>query len=153
MAGIVLLAALGGVSSSQASTNYGYGVLSGCYGFLSNSVDVAPPLNRSTVGTICFDGQGEIMAKSGSEDQTGWWQTTNGSAVSSSSVAGGYSVTNTPAQGMGTFGFTGGCVTYAFSINSVDLATGIAHGFQFSLISNKCQKSPNVVGGTAYLQP
>ena len=41
MAGIVLLAALGGISRSQASTVYTDGVLRGCYGFLSNSVDVA----------------------------------------------------------------------------------------------------------------
>ena len=65
----------------------------------------------------------------------------------------GYSVTNVPGQGMGEFGFAKVCGVYAFSINSVD-ANELAHGFQFSLISSKgCQKSPNVIGGTAYLQP
>ena len=153
MAGIVLLAALGGISRSQASTVYTDSVLRGCYGFLSNSMDVAAGLHRSTVGTICFDGQGGIVPSSGGEDQTGWWQNTNGTAISAANVSGGYSVTNVPGQGMGQFGFAKVCGVYAFSINSVD-ANELAHGFQFSLISSKgCQKGPNVIGGTAYLQP
>jgi hypothetical protein len=54
---------------------------------------------------------------------------------------------------MGTFAFAKLCGTLAFSVNSVD-ATGVAHGFQFSLISSKgCTKGPTVFGGTAYLQP
>jgi hypothetical protein len=153
MAAIVLLTALGGVSRSQASTAYTNSALNGCYGFLSNSVGIVPPLNRSTVGTICFDGLGSIVPIAGTLDQTGWYQNTNGTAVAAANVAGGYAVTNVPGQGMGTFGFKGVCGVYAFSINSVDSA-GIAHGFQFSLISSKgCQRSPNVIGGTAYLQP
>jgi len=156
VAGIVLLAALGGVNRSQAATAYTDSALNGCYGFLSNSVDVAPPLNRSTVGTICFDGQGRIVPNAGALDQTGWYQNTNGVIVAPALVTGNYAVTNAPGQGMGLLAFSlpKGCGEYAFSINSVDPTTGIAHGFQFSLISSKgCQKGPNVVGGTAYLQP
>ena len=154
VAGIVLLAALGGIDRSQAATAYTDSALNGCYGFLSNSVDVAPPLNRSTVGTICFDGQGRIVPNAGALDQTGWYQNTNGVIVAAALVTGSYAVTNAPGQGMGTFNFPKACGIYAFSINSVDPATGVAHGFQFSLVSSKgCQKGPNVVGGTAYLQP
>jgi hypothetical protein len=153
-AAIVLLAALGGVNRSQAATVYTNSALTGCYGFLSHSVGISPPLNRSTVGTICFDGLGNIVPIAGTVDQTGWYQNTNGAVATVANVAGGYAVTNTPGQGMGTFSFKGVCGVYGFSINSVDLPTGIAHGFQFSLVGNKgCQKSPNVIGGTAYLQP
>jgi hypothetical protein len=55
MAGLVLLLTLG-VGSSQAQHTYTNNALRGCYGFLSNSVDVPQP--TSTVGTICFDGTG-----------------------------------------------------------------------------------------------
>jgi len=150
MAGIVLLAAWGGLGSSQAQTAYTNAAVKGCYGFLSNSVDVAPPSNRSTVGTICFDGMGGIIPSAGSLDQTGWWQNTNGTPVTAATVAGTYSIPNSPGQGMGYFSFTSYCGTYAFSINSVD-SSGLAHGFQFSLI--KACGAPKVVGGTAYLQP
>ena len=51
---------------------------------------------------------------------------------------------------MGLLSFTGICGTYAFSINSVD-SSGLAHGFQFSLI--KPRGAPKVLQGTAYLQP
>jgi hypothetical protein len=153
MAGMVVLAAFGGVGTSHAQTAYTNAALKGCYGFLSNSVDVAPPLNRSTVGTICFDGNGGIIPNAGALDQTGWWQNTNGALVGAAHVPGNYAVTNTPGQGMGELAFGApGCGTYAFSINSVDPATGIAHGFQFSLLKG-CAKSPDVIGGTAYLQP
>lgn len=150
MVGIMLLAALGGLGSSQAQTAYTTAALKGCYGFLSNSVDVAPPFNRSTVGTICFDGIGGIIPMAGTLDQTGWWQNTGGTSLFIPSVAGSYTVTNSPGQGMGFFSFSGSCGTYAFSINSVD-SSGLAHGFQFSLV--KPCGAPKVIGGTAYLQP
>ena len=150
MAGIVLLVGLGGLGSSQAQTAYTNAALRGCYGFLSNSVDVAPPSNRSTVGTICFDGVGKVIPTAGGVNQTGWLQTTNGATVSAASVTGSYSVSNNPGQGMGFLSFSGVCGTYAFSINSVD-SSGLAHGFQFSLI--KACGAPRVVQGTAYLQP
>ena len=151
MAGIVLLVALAGVGSSQAQTAYNNSVLRGCYGFLSNSVDVAPPLNRSTVGTICFDGNGNIIPNVGALDQTGWVQTTSGPFVALAKQPGVYAVLNNPGQGMGEIRFATGCY-YVFSINSVDGA-GIAHGFQFSLINYQTCQGPNVVGGTAWIQP
>jgi hypothetical protein len=155
IAGIVLSAAIGGIGTSHAQTAYTNEALKGCYGFLSNSVDVAVGLNRSTVGTICFNGNASIIPNVGALDQTGWWQNTNGIPLAVAKVPGNYAVTNVPGQGMGELVFGApGCGTYAFSINSVDPGTGIAHGFQFSLLSSKgCTKSPDVVGGTAYLQP
>jgi len=155
VAGMVMLVAMGSIGTSHAQNAYQNTVLKGCYGFLSNSVDVAPPLNRSTVGTICFDGEGKIIPVAGSLDQTGWCQNTNGTAVCVANVPGGYAVTNAPGQGMGQLNFGApGCGLYAFSVNTVNAGTGIAQGFQFSLLSSKgCQKSPDVIGGTAYLQP
>jgi hypothetical protein len=154
MAGIALLVALG-AGSSQAQVAYTDAALQGCYGFRSDSVGVAPPLNTSTVGTICFNGAGVIIPNAGALDQTGWMQTTNGVAAASVHVGGKYGVTNVPGQGMGSLVFTNGC-EYYFSINSVD-ANGIAHGFQFSLVNYaSCEikpGDPNTVGGTAYLQP
>lgn len=152
MAGVVLLVTLG-VGSSHAQHTYHNNALKGCYGFLSNSVDVANP--TSTVGTICFDGAGKIIPNVGVLDQTGWSQTTNGVNGNAVHVAGAYAVTNVPGQGMGSIKFANGC-SYNFSINSVD-ATGLAHGFQFSLYSSaNCEDvigDPTTVGGTAYLQP
>jgi hypothetical protein len=148
MAVMVLLAL--GVGNSQAQTAYTNAAPRGCYGFLSNSVDVAAPNNRSTVGTICFDGMGNIIPSVGSLDQTGWWQNTGGIGASFAAVSGTYGVTNNPGQGMGYFSFPSVCGTYAFSINTVD-STGLAHGFQFSLV--KACTTPKVIGGTAYLQP
>jgi hypothetical protein len=151
-AGILLLAAAGMAHAQNGYTNE---ALQGCYGFLSGSVGIAPALNQSTVGTICFNGNAGIVPNVGTLDQTGWWQTTNGVSVAVAKVPGTYNVTNVPGQGMGQFNFAApGCGLYAFSINSVDPNTGIAHGFQFSLLSDKgCSKETDVVGGTAYLQP
>jgi hypothetical protein len=154
IAGIALLVALGG-ASSQAQTTYTDAALQGCYGFLSASVGIPANLNTSTVGTICFNGDGAIVPNVGALDQTGWMQTTNGAAVGLAHVGGKYAVTNVPGQGMGSLTFSNGC-QYYFSINSVD-AKGIAHGFQFSLVNYaNCGNQPgdpNTVGGTAYLQP
>ena len=152
IAGILLVVALAGVGSSQAQHAYTNFVLRGCYGFLSNSVDVAPPnLNRSTVGTMCFDGNGNIIPNFGALDGTGWWQTTNGASLAFAKQGGVYAVLNAPGQGMGQIRLANGCY-YAFSINSVD-PNDLAHGFQFSLINPQTCPGPNVVGGTALLQP
>jgi hypothetical protein len=157
MAGIVLLAALGGIGRSQAQHVYTDMVLKGCYGFLNTSVDTEGPnaarKNRSTVGTLCFDGNGLILSTLSGDNQTGSCINTNGAAVCKME-AGTYAVTNIPGQGMGTLNITGGCQTHAFSVNSVD-ANGLAHGFQFSSIKRtKCSAGvPLVNGGTAYLQP
>lgn len=159
MAGIVLLAALGGIGRSQAQNVYNDTVLKGCYGFLNTSVDTEGPnaarKNESIVGTLCFDGNGNILKTLAGDNQSGWWFDTNGVAKQGAD-SGTYMLAapNVPGQGMGTFSFTKGCQTYAFSVNSVD-ANGLAHGFQFSQIKRtKCGSGvPLVMGGTAYLQP
>jgi isoaspartyl peptidase/L-asparaginase-like protein (Ntn-hydrolase superfamily) len=154
MAGIVLLAALGGVSRSQA-TNYPNSVLNGCYGYLLTSQDPLPN-DRSGVGTICFDGNGNILAGTNAVPLSGGLNNTNGVISSGSLVAGTYTLSNpnSPGQGMGTFHLTNVTCTpiFAFSVNSVD-ANQLAHGFQFTLIKKNCTTGPKVIGGTAYLQP
>jgi hypothetical protein len=154
MAGIVLLVALG-VGSSQAQNHaYTKAVLSGCYGFLSNSVDSKP--STATVGTICFDGQGNIVSNAGGLDQTGWLTDTTVGNFFTSHEGGTYNVGNAPGQGMGTMTFANGC-TYYFSMNNV-FQYNIALGFQFVLYNyESCKEEnggdPKVVGGTAYIQP
>ena len=161
MAGIVLLAALGGIGRSQAQTTYTDSVLKGCYGHLSTSVDTEnPPRNKNIVGTVCFDGNGNIIPSLSGVNQTGQYQNLNGVVVANVNGSGTYSLgnPNTPGQGMGTItvpGGTGGCTSvHAFSVNSVD-SNGLAHGFQYALIkrSGNCAGQPKVIGGTAYLQP
>lgn len=155
LAGMVLLAALGGINRSQASTVYTDANLKGCYGFLSSTVGQPSPLNASTVGTICFDGAGHILGKTGGgEDQTGWVQNTDGSVSSFADVTGTYVVTNSPGQGMGTFTFTSvGCGEYAFTLN--EIKSSIAQGFQFTLVaSSGCkQDTAPVASGWARIQP
>ncbi len=152
--GIALVAALGGINRSQASTVYTDANLKGCYGFLSNSVGQLAPLNSSIVGTICFDGKGHIVPKDplSGEAQTGWTMNVGGIIMPVMTVAGTYAVTNSPGQGMGTFSFTsGGCGSYVFSFNEVK--AGVAQGFQFVIVDGEnCGTAP-VQGGWARLQP
>jgi hypothetical protein len=73
MAGIVLLAAFGGIGSAYGQNHmYTNAVLKGCYGFLVTSVDTEGPNtareNRDAVGTFCFDGMGHIIANVGALD-------------------------------------------------------------------------------------
>jgi hypothetical protein len=150
---LVLLAAFGMISRCHASTVYTNGQLKGCYSFLSTSRDAAP-LDEVVVGTICFDGRGNIVPDSGAEDQTGWEEILGGSLSTVGKEPGTYSVTNSPGQGMGTFSLSAAsfCGKYAFSLHSLDAATRIAGGFQFALITpGAC--GPAVVGGWALLQP
>lgn len=151
MAGIVLLAALGGLSRAHA-TNYPNSVLNGCYGYLLTSQDPLPN-DRSGVGTICFDGNGNIVPGVSGNALTGGYNNTNGTVTSASLVTGTYAVTNFPGQGMGIFHLNVTCGgTFAFSVNTID-SNLLAHGFQFSVIKKGCSRGPLVIGGTAYLQP
>src|SRR5450755_1787736 len=157
MAGIVLLAAFGGIGSAYGQNHmYTNAVLKGCYGFLVTSVDTEGPNaareNRDAVGTFCFDGMtpGHIIANVGALDQTGVCTNTNGTTTCIAHIAGKYTVTNAPGQGMGTFTHSGCVAPHVFSIfNVVD---GIAQGFHFMRVFNKSCAGPFVLGGTAYLQ-
>ena len=157
MAGIVLLVAVG-VGRSPAQTTYTDSVLKGCYGHLSTSVDTEnAPRNKNIVGTICFDGNGNILPSLSGVNQTGHYQNLNGVVTANANISGTYSLgnPNTPGQGMGIFTVPGPCTTiHGFSVNSVD-SNGLAHGFQYALIkrSGSCAGQPLVIGGTAYLQP
>jgi hypothetical protein len=145
----MLIVAISGVAAAHAQVTYTNAVLNGCYGFMEASVDTqAGALNRDSVGTLCFDGNGNVT------DASGHYSNTNGTEGSGSGGGGAtYSVTNSPGNGMGTIVDT--CSTKGFSVNSVD-ANGLAHGFQYILLSHtngkKCKAGPLVIGGTAYYQ-
>ena len=155
MAGIVLLAAFGGIGSAYGQNHaYTDAVLKGCYAFLVTSVDTEGPNaareNRDAVGTFCFDGMGHIIANVGALDQTGVCTNTNGTTTCIAHIAGKYTVKNAPGQGMGTFTHTGCEAPHMFSIfNVVD---GIAQGFHFMRVFDGSCEGPFVLGGTAYLQ-
>lgn len=158
-----LLATLGGIAPSQAYTvtNYTNAVLDGCYSHLATSVDTATGTNKTTVGTRCFDGLGNIVDTVGPINQSGGCTNLNGHVNCSTAVAiGTYSLapTNVPGQGMGTMTEVNFPCTniHDFVVNSVDPVSGVAHGYQFALEKiigpPACKKGPNVVGGTAWLQ-
>src|ERR1700733_9090765 len=118
--GTALLLVMGGVSSAQAQLAYGNTVLNGCYGYLATSSDTeSPPQNRSVVGTLCFDGAGNIVGVTGSPGLTGNTANTNGTVASASALTGTYKVTNSPGDGMGTW-VLDRCTTEAFTINTLD---------------------------------
>jgi hypothetical protein len=149
VAGIVLLAAFGGIGSSYGQNHaYTNAPLKGCYGFLVTSVDTQGPNadreNRDAVGTFCFDGMGNIT------DQTGVCTNTNGTTTCIADITGTYAVTNAPGQGMGTLTHTGCVSTHVFSIFNV--VGGVAQGFHFMREFNQSCEGPFVLGGTAYLQ-
>ena len=153
--GTALLLVMGGVSSAQAQLAYGNTVLNGCYGYLATSSDTeSPPQNRSVVGTLCFDGAGNIVGVTGSPGLTGNTANTNGTVASASALTGTYKVTNSPGDGMGTW-VLDRCTTEAFTINTLD-GNYLAHGFQFELLkistAKRCGTGPVVISGTAYYQ-
>jgi hypothetical protein len=142
-------------SSAQAQVVYSNSVLNGCYSHIDASSDTQTgALNTQSLGTFCFDGNGNVVGTTGAPDLTGHYDNTNG-MVGSGSGGGGatYTVTNSPGDGMGTINDK--CSTVAFSINSVD-ANGLAHGFHYLRIAQipgkKCKVGPDVIGGTAFYQ-
>jgi hypothetical protein len=98
-------------------------------GFLGQSLDAAP-LDMTWVGTICFDGNGNILGSSMGFNQTGWFQTLNGSTLAAvTNQTGTYNINgagNTPGQGMGYFTFKSqACGQFEFSVNSVDSTAAV----------------------------
>jgi len=148
-AAAALLAAAAG--SAQAQTTYTNSALNGCYAHHSTSVDTEPgAVNRDNVGTLCFDGNGNIVGTSGTPALSGHVSNSDGTAKTTTDEAATYAVTNTPGDGMGTFTFR--CNSDAFVLKNID-ANGLAHGFDFILTqrTGKCS-GPEVIGGGAEYQ-
>ena len=146
----VLASSLGTVHAQVADTN---SALNGCDAHLSSSVDTgAAAVNRDVVGTMCFDGKGNIVAASHAPYLSGAVNNTNGLARSHNDVTGTYKVTNSPGDGMGEF--RGTCTEHAFVLRNID-SNGLAHGFSFILKSRKksCRDTgPMVIGGSGEYQ-
>jgi hypothetical protein len=150
LAGAAVLASSLSVHAQVAYTD---SALNGCYAHLSSSVDTgAAAVNRDIVGTMCFDGKGNIVAATHAPYLSGAVKNTNGVVKSHDDVTGTYQVTNAPGDGMGVF--QGKCTKHAFVLRNVD-SNGLAHGFSFILMNRKksCQDNgPMVIGGGAEYQ-
>ena len=136
---------------AQAQVPYTNSVLNGCYSHINTSVDSGEAAeNTDVIGTLCFDGNGNIVGSSGSAGLSGRVSNTNGVIQSKSDEKGSYSVTNLPGDGMGTM--VTPCETRAFSINQIN-ERHVAEGFQFILIKrNGNCRGPHVIGGEAVYQ-
>jgi hypothetical protein len=141
-------------SGAPAQVAYTNSALNGCYAHLTTSVDTgAAAENRDGVGTLCFDGKGNIVASSKAPNLSGGVTNTNGTVNVHDDITGTYKVTNSPGDGMGIF--EGRCARHAFVLRHVE--NGLAHGFSYILMTRKagCKDSgPLVIGGNAeYLGP
>lgn len=139
--------------AAQAQVAYTNSVLNGCYADFSTSVDTGSTVvGRDGVGTICFDGKGNIVGTSKVPALSGGVSNTDGVAHANEDHTGTYKVTNSPGDGMGTF--EGRCTVHAFVLRRVD-SEGLAHGFNYILTKRKkgCKDNgPLVDGGSAEYQ-
>jgi hypothetical protein len=146
----VLVASGAGAASAQVA--YTDSALSGCYAHLGTSVDTGSAAeNRDNVGTMCFDGKGNIVASSTIPHLSGGVSNTNGTVGIHDDVTGTYKVTNSPGDGMGVL--EGRCAKHAFVLRHVE--NGLAHGFSYILMTRKkgCKDNgPVVIGGNAEYQ-
>ncbi|MGD0192874.1 MAG: hypothetical protein ABSD74_19225 [Rhizomicrobium sp.] len=145
--------ALSAAGSAQAQVAYTNAVLNGCYGHISTSVDDGSGQAKDVVGTLCFDGNGNILGTTGTPGLSGHVQNTDGKVKTGADETGTYAVTNTPGDGMGTM--TAACGTHEFVISHVN-TNGIAQGIHFIAISSngKCGSGTQVIGGSAeYIGP
>jgi hypothetical protein len=144
-------------SSVQAQVAYTNSALKGCYAHLSTSVDSSSAAeNRQVVGTLCFDGKGNIVAAAHAPFLSGAISNSNGTVHDADDQTGTYSVTNAPGDGMGVFEGSKHCAKHAFVLRGID-SNGLAHGFQYILIKRKETKQchstgPAVIGGGAEYQ-
>ena len=146
----VLVASVAGAANAQVV--YTNSALDGCYAHLSTSVDTGSAAeNRDNVGTVCFDGRGNIVGSSTAPHLSGGVSNTNGTVASHDDVTGTYKVTNSPGDGMGVI--EGRCTKHAFVLKHVE--NGLAHGFSYILLTRKAgckDNGPTVIGGNAEYQ-
>lgn len=116
--------------SAHAQVAYTNAALNGCYAHRGTSVDTgATTVGRDTIGTLCFDGKGNILGTNGSTGLSGHIANTDGTVHVVSNQTGTYNVTNSPGDGMGVF--IGQCgPDHTFVLSNVD-ANGLAHGFSY----------------------
>jgi hypothetical protein len=153
IASAAMLVSIAASADANAQVAYTNSALKGCYAHLSTSVDTGSAAeNRDIVGTICFDGKGNIVTSSSAPYLTGAVSNTNGDVHRNNDINGTYNVTNAPGDGMGEF--DGKCAKHAFVLKHVD-SDGLAHGFSYILVKHKtpCKKSDiMVIGGNAEYQ-
>jgi|HubBroStandDraft_6_1064221.scaffolds.fasta_scaffold24585_8 hypothetical protein len=150
VAAAALLASAGSVAQAQIA--YTNSVLLGCYAHSNTSVDTpSNAVGQNTVGTFCFDGNGNLVGTSGTPGLSGHVSSTDGVVKTKTDQTATYSVTNTPGDGMGTI--VEKCGTYTFSVAHVN-TQGVAQSFRFILTKStgKCTGGPTMVGGSAEYQ-
>ncbi|HEX3429586.1 MAG TPA: hypothetical protein VHT03_01760 [Rhizomicrobium sp.] len=144
----ILVASAGWYGSAHAQVSYNNTALNGCYAHLGTSVDTgSSTVGRDTVGTLCFDGMGNIVGTAGSTGLSGHVTNTDGTVTTTSDQTGTYKVTNYPGDGMGVF--KGTCTEHSFVLRNVD-TNGLAHGFSYirTKVKKGCKDTgPLVVGG------
>jgi hypothetical protein len=157
MKSVIIVAAFGvavgsGASDATAQVAYKDTALDGCYAHLGTSVDSGSAAeNRDNVGTICFDGKGNIVGSATAPHLSGGVSNTNGTVTIHDDVSGTYKVTNSPGDGMGIF--EGKCAKHAFVLRHIE--NGLAHGFSYILMTRKkgcTDNGPMVIGGNAEYQ-
>jgi hypothetical protein len=157
MKSLIVTSALGvlvasGASGASGQVAYTDSALNGCYAHLSTSVDSGSAAeDRDNVGTMCFDGKGNIVGSSTAPHLSGGVSNTNGTVASHDDATGTYKVTNSPGDGMGVF--EGRCAKHAFVLRHVE--NGLAHGFSYILMTRKAgckDNGPTVIGGNAEYQ-
>jgi hypothetical protein len=128
-----LVLALACVGSAHAQVAYTNTALNGCYATRSTSLDNATATSFEAVGTLCFDGNGHIVAASHAPFLSGSTVNSNGTVREHNNVTGTYNVTNAPGDGMGRI--MQACHIRAFVLHNVE--NGLAKGFSFMLVKNR----------------
>ena len=153
LAGTVLLLSAGWCAAARAQLAYHDSALDGCYATHSTSVDTgSTTIGRAGVGTLCFDGKGNIVGRTTTPALSGHVENTEGNVHIASDQTGTYNVQNYPGQGMGIF--QGTCTIHEFVLRNVD-SNGLAHGFSYILTKRKkgCNDNgPPVVEGSGEYQ-
>jgi hypothetical protein len=147
-----LLLGMAWFGSATAQVAYTNGALNGCYAHRSTSLDNGAGASvREVIGTLCFDGNGHIVAASKAPFLSGNIANTNGTIHENNAITGAYKVTNSPGDGMGLIWQP--CHVHAFVLHNVE--NGHAKGFSYMLIKKKrtCQDNgPDIIGGSATYQ-
>src|SRR4051794_32504133 len=121
-----LLLSLGAPGLAHAQVAYSNSALNGCYAHRSASLDTGAGASaREVVGTLCFDGNGHIVAAQHPPFLSGSVSNTNGTVREHNDITGTYKVTNSPGDGMGLIWQP--CHVHAFVLQNVE--NGLAKGF------------------------
>jgi len=141
LAGTALVACVGWCAATEAQVAYQNSALNGCYATRAASIDTgSTTVGTASVGTLCFDGNGNIVGTTATPALSGRAVNTEGNVNVASDQTGTYSVKNQPGDGMGVFQDT--CTIHQFVLRNVD-SNGLAHGFNYILTRRKDKKGCN----------